>query len=78
MTSTQIEGETKVGLRVLLDQDVCQGYACCVMAVPSVFDLDDDTGKAIVINAEPDESLRAAVEGAVRGCPVRAISIEAR
>lgn len=77
MTSTRIEKEIRVAWRVRLDQDVCQGYACCVMAVPSVFDLDDDTGKAAVIDAEPDDSLREAVDGAVRGCPVRAISIDA-
>jgi ferredoxin len=62
---------------VALDQEVCQGYACCVMAVPAVFDLDDDTGKATVINSRPDDSLRGAVEGAIRGCPVHAIRIEA-
>ncbi|MGI8761557.1 MAG: ferredoxin [Jatrophihabitantaceae bacterium] len=70
--------ETKTTWAVTLDQEVCQGYACCVMAVPAVFDLDDDTGKAKVIDSEPEDSLRAAVEGAVRGCPVHAIRIEAR
>lgn len=60
---------------VSVDEQVCQGYACCVMAVPEVFDLDDETGKAKVIDSEPSDSLRDAVAGAVRGCPVRAISI---
>ncbi|MFC0862338.1 ferredoxin [Sphaerimonospora cavernae] len=78
MTVTDPRMETQVGWKVTLDQDVCQGYACCVMAVPSVFDLDDGTGKAIVINPEPDASLRSAVEGAARGCPVHAIKVEAR
>lgn len=78
MTSTDVDTKTTVGWRVSLDRDVCQGYACCVMAVPAVFDLDDDTGKATVIDAEPDDSLRAAVDGAVRGCPVHAIRIETR
>lgn len=70
--------ETRVNWRVSIDPEVCQGYACCVMAVPTVFDLDDETGKAIVTNPEPGDSLRAAVEGAVRGCPVHAISVKVR
>jgi ferredoxin len=78
MTSMTIETEARVRWKVTLDQEVCQGYACCVMAVPTVFDLDDETGKAKVINSEPADSLREAVAGAVRGCPVRAISIQDR
>jgi ferredoxin len=70
--------ETTTAWAVFIDEQVCQGYACCVMAVPAVFDLDDDTGKAKVVNSEPDDSLRAAVEGAVRGCPVRAVRLQAR
>jgi len=77
MTRTRSEKEVRGAWRVRLDQEVCQGYACCVMAVPAVFDLDDDTGKAFVIDPEPDDSLREAIDCAIRGCPVRAISIDA-
>jgi len=70
--------ENKLGWEVFIDHQACQGYACCVMAVPSVFDLDDDSGKAVVIESHPDDSLRVAVEGAVRGCPVHAITIRRR
>lgn len=62
--------------KVVVNQDVCEGYACCVMAVPSVFDLDDDTGRAVIVVAEPDDTMRGPVEDAVRACPVKAISIE--
>jgi ferredoxin len=78
VTSAKSGTETTVRWRVSIDQQVCQGYACCVMGVPSVFDLDDETGKAAVIDAEPEDSLRSAVDGAVRGCPVRAIRVEER
>lgn len=61
---------------VAVSADVCQGYACCVMAVPTVFDLDDDTGQAVVLDSRPADALRAAVEGAARACPVHAIRIE--
>ncbi len=78
MTSQDRGAGTVVDWKVSIDPELCQGYACCIMAVPVVFDLDDGTGKAIVIDPEPGDSLRSAVEGAVRGCPVHAIRIETR
>jgi ferredoxin len=61
---------------VRVDQDLCEGYACCVMTAPTVFDIDDETGKAFPLQPNPDHSLRDLVEKAVRGCPTHAISIE--
>lgn len=68
--------DTAVAWKVTIDRNVCQGYACCVMAVPSVFDLDAGTGRAVVVTAEPADSLRSAVNGVARGCPVHAIRLE--
>lgn len=68
--------ETRTRWTVKVDLDLCQGYACCAMAVPDVFDISEDTAKVTVLDEEPDDSLRSAVEGAVRGCPVHAIRIE--
>jgi ferredoxin len=65
-----------VSLRVGLDLDRCQGYANCVVAAPEVFDIDEATGTAILLQPTPDEALRAAVEDAVRQCPTEAISLE--
>lgn len=64
-----------MGWKVSVDWDKCQGYACCVMTAPEVFDLDDEAGKAVAIQPEPDDSLRDVVEKAVRGCPTHAIFI---
>lgn len=61
--------------RVSIDPQVCQGYACCVMTAPEVFAMDDEVGKAIVTQPEPDDALRDLCEKAVRGCPTHAISI---
>lgn len=63
-------------MKVTVDQQLCQGYVCCVMEAPEVFDIDDEAGKAIVLTADPDERLRAAVQTAVRSCPARAITVE--
>lgn len=61
---------------VRIDRELCQGYACCVMTAPTVFDLDDEAAKAFVVQPNPDDSLRDLVEKAVRGCPTQAITIE--
>ena len=62
-------------MKVEADLTACQGYVCCVMAAPEVFDIEDDTAKVVLLTAEPDESLRAKVEDAVRSCPSRALRI---
>lgn len=62
-------------MKVELNLDKCQGYVCCVVAAPEVFDVDDDSGLAELKQAEPDEALREKVEKAVRDCPTNAIRI---
>lgn len=62
-------------MKVELDLEKCQGYVCCVVAAPEVFDVDDDSGLAELKQAEPDEALREKVEKAVRDCPTNAIRI---
>lgn len=61
---------------VAVDLNRCQGYAYCVMTASTVFDLDDDLGKAIVMTPNPGDSLRDLCEKALRGCPTQAISID--
>ena len=63
-------------MRVIVDQDRCEGNARCVNAAPEVFDLRDDD-KAAVLIEQPGEELRAKVERAARLCPRQAIRIEA-
>ena len=60
---------------VKADFESCQGYANCVMAAPSVYDIDDD-GTVVLLKAEISEEERANVEEAVNSCPVSALSIE--
>jgi ferredoxin len=65
-----------LSFRVVLDLDTCQGYANCVMVAPEVFDIDEQTGKAVLLREHPDHSQLAAAEEAVRQCPSEALSIE--
>lgn len=62
-------------MKVELDLDKCQGYVCCVVAAPEVFDVDDDSGLAELKQSEPDDALREKVEKAVRDCPTNAIRV---
>jgi len=63
-------------MRVVADPTRCQGYANCLGEAPDVFDLDEATNQVIVLKEQPGEEERAAVEAAVRVCPVQALAIE--
>lgn len=58
-----------------VDMELCESHGECVYAAPEVFELDQSD--TLHWNAEPEDRLRAAVEEAVRGCPVQAIRVEA-
>lgn len=61
-------------MKVVVDPRLCKGYANCIVEAPEIFDFDDDTGKSVVIDAEPAPALQAELDQAVRMCPVQAIS----
>lgn len=62
-------------MRVTVDLTKCNAYANCLMEAPEVFDLDDASGLATVLQESPPEELRAKVEAAARVCPVQAIAV---
>lgn len=61
--------------RVVLDEDLCQGHAMCELEAPDVFTVPK-RGVVQILDSEPPDELRDAVELAVDMCPTRAISIE--
>jgi ferredoxin len=61
-------------MRVIVDQDLCEGNGLCEKAAPEVFRLGDDDHVQVLIE-RPDETLRAQVETAVRRCPRHAIRL---
>jgi ferredoxin len=63
-------------MRVVVDLDECQGYANCVVEAPDLFDLDDETGKAIVLVDLVEPNQEDDARSAVANCPVTAIAIE--
>lgn len=61
-------------MKLRADLDLCQGHAMCELDAPDVFEVPRK-GKVRVLVEEPDESLRAQVEAAVRYCPTRALKL---
>ncbi|WP_345472496.1 ferredoxin [Actinoallomurus oryzae] len=60
-------------MKITVDPARCQGYANCVAAAPDAFDIDDVTGKAVLLRTEGDPG---EIREAARSCPVAAISVE--
>jgi len=67
----------RMAFTVTVDLDLCQGYANCLIEAPSLFDIDDETNKAIILGGdEHNEEFRTQAAAATRGCPARAIVVE--
>lgn len=66
-----------MSLKIILDVDKCQGYANCLIEAPEIWDFDESTNKAVLIQEHPAEELRAKAESSARGCPAQAISVVA-
>ena len=62
-------------MKIKVDYDVCESNAACMRACPQVFEVRDD-GFLYILDEEPGEALRAAVEEAAQACPTGAISVE--
>jgi ferredoxin len=63
-------------MKVIRDANRCELHGECVIAAPEVFEIEDDKDVVTVINPEPSEELRSAVERAVINCPTSALSVE--
>ncbi len=63
-----------MGLRIVVDMDLCQGHGVCESEAPELFEVDRDR-KVVVLDEHPDESQRKALELAVKYCPTHALSI---
>ena len=62
-------------MRVVVDYDLCESNALCMVAAPEVFEVRDDDF-LYVLQENPPDDLRAKVEEAVRICPKQAITLE--
>jgi ferredoxin len=65
---------TKGATRVRIDPRRCIANAKCTTAAPGIFVLDDETGIAVIENA--DDATVAQLFAGARACPTQAIIIE--
>jgi ferredoxin len=63
-------------MKVIVDNDRCELHGECTIAAPDVFEIEDDKEWVTVLDAQPGEDRRKAVEEAAMMCPVAAIRIE--
>ncbi|MEW2620506.1 ferredoxin [Streptomyces sp. NPDC048106] len=60
-------------MRLSIDPGVCVGSGQCALAVPEVFDQDDEDGTVVLLDDRPQPELHDAVREAAALCPVQAI-----
>ena len=63
-----------MGVRIVVDLDLCQGHAACEGEAPDLFEVGKDM-LVKVIDEHPDDSHRTAAEMAVKYCPTHAIAL---
>ena len=64
-----------MGLKILVDYDLCEANAVCMQVAPEIFEVDDDDNLNLHMEEVPD-NLRAKAEEAVRLCPRQALKLE--
>ncbi len=62
-------------MKVIVDRDTCIGCGRCQEICPAVFHLDEEAGKAEVIDPDACEYV-GCCEAAEENCPVEAITVE--
>ncbi len=60
--------------KITVDYDVCASTGACMQFCPEVFEVRSD-GFLYILDEQPPESLRSAVEQAADMCPTAAISV---
>ncbi|MDT2005783.1 ferredoxin [Rhodococcus opacus] len=63
-------------MKIIVNEDLCQGHGDCVMESPGAFELGDDDLVVRVVDASLADDMREEVERAARRCPVNAITID--
>ena len=63
-----------MGMRIVVDLDLCQGHGVCESEAPELFEVNRDR-TVEVLDRTPDESQRRALEAAVKYCPTHALSL---
>jgi ferredoxin len=62
-------------MKVLIDEDLCIACGSCEEICPAVFHVNEDTGKAGVVDPDACEFV-GCCEAAEENCPVEAITLK--
>lgn len=61
-------------MRVVIDQDLCQGHQICAIVAPDVFGSDEMGNGVVLLPGELPDDLRPRAQRAAGNCPEQAIS----
>jgi ferredoxin len=61
-------------MKIIFDREKCKLHAQCRGAAPELFSFAPN-GSLVILDENPPEELREALQDAVDGCPEQAISI---
>ncbi|MDR1509325.1 MAG: ferredoxin [Synergistaceae bacterium] len=61
-------------MNVNIDFDSCIGCGVCMQICPAVFGLDDDAGKALLLNEEAISGHEELIKEAMDSCPIGCIN----
>ena len=64
-----------MGLKIIVDYDLCEANAVCMQVAPEIFEVDDEDNLNLHMEEVP-EKLRPKAEEAVRLCPRQALRLE--
>jgi len=62
-------------MKIVVERDLCISAGMCVLSAPAVFDQDLDEAVVVVLDDEPPETERPAVQEAVDRCPAAVIRL---
>ena len=62
-------------MKVVVDENHCQGHGLCFMTSPQVFALREEDGHAYVLPGGDDPANEHTAREAAASCPERAISV---
>ncbi|MFF7734920.1 ferredoxin [Streptomyces sp. NPDC007984] len=62
-------------MRISIDTGRCIGSAQCAVAVPSVFEQDEDGFSTVIPGSQTADGEPPGLREAVRACPVQAITL---
>lgn len=62
-------------MRIEIEARLCKAYANCTFEAPEIFEVDEVTGKALVLLDPVPDGRREEIERAIEACPTQAIKV---